>query len=148
MPSLDDPVPLPSNGWGPSLPSNGWEPWFQTAPTGSGTEPLIFSKIDTYGAVGNADRIWARTPQNRTYRFWKLARFGTSPMIFGCLWTNNLVEFYLSVVDCVEGETFHGMTILIKTGDEGRALVVGSVRQSISNRIRFQRSSVLDGECE
>ena len=25
------------------------------------------------GAVGNADRIWASTPQNRTYREWKLS---------------------------------------------------------------------------
>ena len=32
------------------------------------------------GAVGNADRIWVSTPQNRTYRAWGVvARLKTSP---------------------------------------------------------------------
>ena len=79
------------------------------------------------GAVGNADRIWASTPQNRSYRFCGWRGWETAPMIFGCLWTHNLVEFYLSVADCVELETFDGMSILIKTGDSGRALIVGCV---------------------
>ena len=42
----------------------------KTAPTGLGIATLIFSKIDTYGSVRNADRIWVSTLQNRTYRAW------------------------------------------------------------------------------
>ena len=52
MPSLDDPVPLPSNGWGPSLPRGG-SPGFK--PRLPSLRPSLL-KIDAYGAVGNADR--------------------------------------------------------------------------------------------
>ena len=40
----------------------------ETAPTGPGAMAVICSKIDTYGSVRNAGRIWVSTPQNRTYR--------------------------------------------------------------------------------
>ena len=41
----------------------GKHPSKNTAPTGSGVETVIFSKIGTCGAVTDADRIWASTPQ-------------------------------------------------------------------------------------
>ena len=40
----------------------------KTEPTGPGTEAIFFLKLTLMGAVGNADRIWVSTPQNRTYR--------------------------------------------------------------------------------
>ena len=119
----------------------------QTAPTVCGVLP---------SAVGNADGIW-RVHRKTAPTDGKIKRRGvfawvfsqeTSPLIVGCLWINNLVEFYLSVVDCVKLNAFDGMPILIKMGDRRRALVIHSVRQRIPNRIGFQRSSVFDGECE
>ena len=116
----------------------GWE----TAPTGPGDrERKSFLKLTLMVRFGmqianvkqrqilpRMGKIWERTPQNRTYRFWDRRGWETSPMVIvGCLRTHNLVEFYLSVADCVELETFDGVTIIIKTGDSGRALIVGCV---------------------
>ena len=44
----------------------------------SGQEELLKSVYRFWvkpGSVRNADRIWARTPQNRTYRAWRIPKF-------------------------------------------------------------------------
>ena len=65
-----------------------------------------FAKIDTYGSVRNADRIWARAPQNHTYRGlgekcgyklleMVLAQFQTPPATEARLWTELSTYFWI-----------------------------------------------------
>ena len=52
-----------------------------------------------WGAVGNADRIWASTPQNRTYRVWGLRHtacayyYAESPLLKGGLQRRQVFDY-------------------------------------------------------